>query len=499
MTFVTFFNDVLLLKVISPKELSASRLVALVKPNKRIRPIAVGESIYRVFSSLVFSRILNKAQKYLSPFQYGIKTIDGASVAALTSELLLDTKIDNFVFNLDFKNAFNSVKRAAILTQLQEHFPELESFFHTFYGNSSDLVYNSADLSSLTGVKQGDPLGPFFFCLAIHPILNHLKYKYKDLEIVAYMDDISFIAPFETIQAISADAATLYEEIGLNLNNQKCFVIGKEPKLLTIRSIEVPFNSYSASSFRFLGCFFGKKEDIVKNLDDYLNSIQQELDKIKVLEIEKHLKFFMLKICCSGKITHLLRSFAPELSYDFCRAFNKIRTDFLPFLLQVNPNILNNHTFSSPYLGGLGFTSSKWWTKAAFIGGGTNFVFEFCNRYPSRTSLLESTSSFYLNHLRGEIGSLSPELWSTCFPVDIKENPCRNILSLKFALKKLQNHLLKYFESLDFTVRLSLAKEKNPAFAHFLIDLKESSAVALINQIPQVYGLLLNDHQWTTS
>ncbi|KAL0232960.1 hypothetical protein GEMRC1_011707 [Eukaryota sp. GEM-RC1] len=103
-----FFNDVLLLKVVALKELSASRLVALVKPNKKIRPIAVGESIYRLFSSLVFFRIFNKAQ-------YGIKTIDGASVAALTSDLFLNTKIDNYVFNLDFKNAFNSVKRAAIL------------------------------------------------------------------------------------------------------------------------------------------------------------------------------------------------------------------------------------------------------------------------------------------------------------------------------------------------------------------------------------------------
>ncbi|KAL0246575.1 hypothetical protein GEMRC1_007787 [Eukaryota sp. GEM-RC1] len=258
-----FFNDILLLKVVAPKELSASRLVDLVKPNKIIRPIAVGELIYRLFSSLVFSRILNKAQKYFSPFQYGIKTIDGVSVAALTSDLFLNTKTDNFVLNLDFKNAFNSVKRAAILPQSQEHFPELESFFHTFYGNSSDLVYNSTNLSSLTGVKQGDPLGPFFFCLAIHPILNYLKSKYKDLEIVANMDAISFIAPFETIQAISAEAATLYEKIGLNLNIHKCFVIGKEPKLLTIRSIEVPFISYSASSFRFLGCFFLVKRKIL--------------------------------------------------------------------------------------------------------------------------------------------------------------------------------------------------------------------------------------------
>ncbi|KAL0228993.1 hypothetical protein GEMRC1_013613 [Eukaryota sp. GEM-RC1] len=191
--------------------------------------------------------------------------IDGASVAALTSDLFLNTKIDNFVFNLDFKNAFNSVKRAAFCHNYKNIFQNWNLFSY-FYGNSSDLVYNSANLSSLTGVKQRDPLGPFFFCLAIHPILNYLKSKYKDLEIVAYMDDISFIAPFETIQAISAEAATLYEEIGLNFYS-KMFRYRKEPKLLTIRSIEVPFISYSASSFRFLGCFFlVKKKKLSKTL-----------------------------------------------------------------------------------------------------------------------------------------------------------------------------------------------------------------------------------------
>ncbi|KAL0228710.1 hypothetical protein GEMRC1_013330 [Eukaryota sp. GEM-RC1] len=100
----------------------------------------------------------------------------------------------------------------------------------------------------------------------------------------------------------------------------------------------------------------------------------------------------MLKICYSGKITHLLRSLAPELSYDFCRAFNKIRTDFLSFLLQVNPNILNSHTFSSPYLGGTGFTSSKGWTKAAFNGGGKYFVSSFVIDIHQELLFLKSTT-----------------------------------------------------------------------------------------------------------
>ncbi|KAL0219106.1 hypothetical protein P9112_004759 [Eukaryota sp. TZLM1-RC] len=67
------------------------------------------------------------------------------------------------------------------------------------------------------------------------------------------------------------------------------------------------------------------------------------------------------------------------------------------------------------------------------------------------------------------------------------------------AFAKLQKRILKVFENLDFTVGLSLAKEKNPVFAKFLIDLKESSSSCLISQDPNVYGLLLNDHQWTTA
>ncbi|KAL0214932.1 hypothetical protein P9112_007116 [Eukaryota sp. TZLM1-RC] len=167
--------------------------------------------------------------------------------------------------------------------------------------------------------------------------------------------------------------------------------------------------------------------------------------------------------------------------------------------MSVDPSILKNHIFSDVQLGGVGFNSSKYLTKAAFIGGEKNFVFEFSRRYPFAENLLETTNSLFLDHLREEISSLSPDLWQSCFPISIQEIPDSNLYSLKFALKKLQRHLLKKFESKDFIVRLSTAKKENPAFANFLIDLKDSSSAVLINQIPQIYGLFLNDDQWTTA
>ncbi|KAL0214154.1 hypothetical protein P9112_006338 [Eukaryota sp. TZLM1-RC] len=78
-----------------PPELTAARLVALDKPGKSdkpdgVRPIAIGESLTRLLSSLIFNKISTKATDYLNPFQFGIKTIEGASAASMTSDVFFN-------------------------------------------------------------------------------------------------------------------------------------------------------------------------------------------------------------------------------------------------------------------------------------------------------------------------------------------------------------------------------------------------------------------------
>ncbi|KAL0224468.1 hypothetical protein P9112_003858 [Eukaryota sp. TZLM1-RC] len=114
-----YFQQLIVLKINPPFELLATRLIALVKPGNGIkpdgiRPIAVGESLSRLPASIVFDRVKDKAYTFLNPHQFGIKTIDGASVAAIASDIFFNAEENNFIFNLDFKNAFNSVKREAI-------------------------------------------------------------------------------------------------------------------------------------------------------------------------------------------------------------------------------------------------------------------------------------------------------------------------------------------------------------------------------------------------
>ncbi|KAL0219394.1 hypothetical protein P9112_005047 [Eukaryota sp. TZLM1-RC] len=123
--------------------------------------------------------------------------------------------------------------------------------------------------------------------------------------------------------------------------------------------------------------------------------------------------------------------------------------------------MLKSHLFSSANLGGIGFTKSSILCQSAFLGGGKNFIYEFSRRFPDDSHLLVPYCSPY------------------------------------FFGKKLQQKLSKIFESLDFDVRLGLAKKKNPAFANLLQDMCDSTSSALVTTIPQVYGTLLTDSAWT--
>ncbi|KAL0205817.1 hypothetical protein P9112_001124 [Eukaryota sp. TZLM1-RC] len=431
-----YFQQLIVLKINPPFELLAARLIALVKPGNGIkpdgiRPIAVGESLSRLLASIVFDRVKDKAYTFLNPHQFGIKTIDGASVAAIASDTFFNAEENNFIFNLDFKNAFNSVKREAIFEVIKSDFPEL---------SKSDLIFNSFGLKSSSGVKQGDPLGPLLFCLAIHKTLNIIKQKYPSIKIVAYMDDISLIGSFDLLELVAQEIADSYENIGLHLNASKCLLIGSSAQDLVINDSIVPFTNYSSDAFKFLGCWLGNVPQIQNELQGILEKMKIELDSISSLDIEKHIKFFMLKICYTGRITHILRSCAPSIALDFCRSFNSLRTEFFADLLDVEPGMLKSHLFSSANLGGIGFTKSSILCQSAFLGGGKNFIYEFSRRFPDDSHLLVPNCSPYL---------------------------------------------------------LGLAKKKNPAFANLLQDMCDSTSSALVTTIPQVYGTLLSDSAWT--
>ncbi|KAL0224427.1 hypothetical protein P9112_003817 [Eukaryota sp. TZLM1-RC] len=251
------------LNYVPPPELTAARLVSLVKPGKSdkpdgVRPIAIGESLTRLLSSLIFNRISTKARDYLNPFQFGIKTIEGASVASMTSDIFSNSR-HQYSFNLDFKNDFNLVQRNCIYDVLLQEFPELSAYFYLFYGKKSDLIFDTFTLVLLVSNKV---------ILLVYCFFK----EFPELRIVAYMDDISIIGSYESICRVSKNIAAKYKDIGLALNPAKCLLTGRTKQSLLIDDVQISFINYEQQAFKFLGCWLGNLDEIYSQLNNLLKN-----------------------------------------------------------------------------------------------------------------------------------------------------------------------------------------------------------------------------------
>jgi hypothetical protein len=97
-------------------------------------------------------------------------TIAGIEQAIHTTRIGLQTLLDCSLLSLDPENAFNTISRRSFLAELYNTlvFYPIPSLVEMIYSRDSTVYYfdpNDASflygmVLSLTGVQQGDPLGP---------------------------------------------------------------------------------------------------------------------------------------------------------------------------------------------------------------------------------------------------------------------------------------------------------------------------------------------------
>ena len=206
--------------------LCSAPLTALNKKKTGIRTIGVGEVIQSLVAKCIAKEAAIEAVGLFGAKQLGIGVRGGVeSIVHATKITFENMKIVKCgsILQIDFRNAFKSVKRCHLLGSTKKLVPSLMSFASFCYSKHSDLFFNSSTFDSQTGVQQCDPLAPLLFWSAIWPFIDEIESKLPNfLQHCWYLDD-GIIAGTEielckVLEILSGSG----EKFSLELMKDKC-------------------------------------------------------------------------------------------------------------------------------------------------------------------------------------------------------------------------------------------------------------------------------------
>ena len=308
--------------------LTTSRLTPL-QQGAKIRPVACGELFYRLLTRFILR--VQGTDRSLLPVQLGVGTPGGVEplVHHLHQEMLRmedDAEPDRHAYCLDMTNAFNATSRTVIANAVHKYAQNYYRLARWAYNQRSPLVVRTPEgvevLWSCEGVRQGCPLGPFFFSLALRDKLERLGTQVASSpqdRLAAYLDDMILVANNPDHKAAIVNFfANDNTNDGFQLNANKTTV----HSLREIRQ--------DPTGLKVLGSVVGNTEARRQFLRDKIDDLRPTLMRLR--QLPKQQALVLLRQVYAPQLRHLLRTMDLSDLQDDLLVLDNLLFDTMDFL-----------------------------------------------------------------------------------------------------------------------------------------------------------------------
>ena len=368
-------------------------LTPLIKPGTgKLRPIVVGDFFVRAGGRAIAAHYATKFAEFFNPkHQLGLAK-SGAEAIIHTARIALAANPEFVAVQFDFENAYNGVDRGLIETELKANFPALLPYFYARYGTRTKLFVPTLGTNvwvwSECGVHQGDPLGPFFFSLALNAILRDEcatgAGDAMDIGeilplVLAYLDDIIIVGTMEAAAKLAAKLARRTVEVrsGLTFNGAKCLCYSPtvEPEArraalvaafaaaevpvacLDLTSIKLP--QCGSGGFILLGAPIGSDQFCRDTLVAAAAATRETMERLLGLP-SPQAQLLCLRYCAGPRATATLRAVPPTVTHEYAVSHDIAVIDTLSAIQEIA--ITHNDVKTLAQLpincGGVGLTSA---------------------------------------------------------------------------------------------------------------------------------------------
>ena len=307
------------------------------------------------------------------------------------------------MLSVDLSNAFNLVNRKAFLKGVQEHFPALLAWTAYCYGDDAPYLWSGEDvIRSVTGVQQGDPLGPLLFAVALHPMAVELKERLQDTDdcrehepllSMWYLDDGYIIATHQKLQkALDYLLSDEVKRSGLHLNLSKCEIwwdLELSDNIKEAYPSEVS-QRYNDGTF-VLNAPIGSHRFMEDSIVQKVKALDPLFQEVSALE-STHVSFTLLKFCMGVcKVNYLLRVTPVQCTKSGAQVFDDLVEKSLRHIVG---GVLDTEIFrelqlpaevklncQNPTLG-LGLTSATTTAASAFLSSAASCNCHMCSWMP---------------------------------------------------------------------------------------------------------------------